>query len=172
MEFYDIIKRRRSIRKFDQKPVEEDIIQKLIEYVSLVPSSRSIYPVRVYYTTEPERIIALSKAKAHGSEFLASATLVFIICADTTKSDVWIEDASIAATYTLLAAEDFNLGATWVQIRNRFDKQGRKSEDVVKEVIGIDDPGIAVLCMIGMGYKGESKSPSSSSSMKEYFYRV
>ena len=61
----------------------------------------------------------LAKSKQHGSEFLKNAPLAIVICADSTKSDVWVEDCSIAAIIIQLTALSLGLGSCWAQIRDR-----------------------------------------------------
>lgn len=172
MELYDVIRKRRSIRSFIDREVEQSVIDRIIDCFSLAPSSRGIYPVRIFYTTDRNKIKKLSAAKAHGSQFLEKAPLVFIIGADASKSDVWIEDASIVATYILLAAEDLGLGATWVQVRRRYDSAGRSSEDVVKDILGVEDKSLRILCLVGMGYKAEEKPPGDGAEIRKNVFRV
>ncbi|MBQ8011806.1 MAG: nitroreductase family protein, partial [Oscillospiraceae bacterium] len=49
----------------------------------------------------------------------------------------WIEDSSIAMTYTMLAAEEQNLGCCWVQIHLRTDAQGLDAEENVREILSL-----------------------------------
>jgi len=72
---------------------------------------------------------------------------------------VWVEDCSIAATFLQLSVEENNLGSVWVQIRKRYNKEKRLSEDVVKEILDIKDDNIKIEAMIAIGYKDEEKEP-------------
>jgi len=168
----EVIRKRRSIRNFTNRRVEQKVIDRIIDYFSLAPSSRGIYPTRVFYTTDRDKIIKLSKSKAHGSQFLEGAPLVFIVGADASLSDVWIEDASIVATYILLAVEDLGLGATWVQIRKRYDSTGKNSEDFVKDALGVNDENLRILCLIGIGYKAEEKPPGDGAEIRKNVFRI
>jgi hypothetical protein len=77
----------------------------------------------------------LSKSKKNGSSFLKEAELAIVISADSSISDVWTEDASIASTIVLLTAENLSLGACWIQIRNRIHDDKSSSEDYVKHIL-------------------------------------
>ncbi|MFH1950680.1 MAG: nitroreductase family protein [Pseudomonadota bacterium] len=100
----------------------------------------------------------LSKAKSSGSGFLKDAPPAVILCADPEKSDAWVEDASIASTFILLAAESLGLGGCWIQIRKRMNKEGKPSEEVVAGLLNI--PGhLRVLSMIVLGYPAGKKLP-------------
>jgi len=74
------------------------------------------------------------------------------------KSDVWIEDASIAATLIQLQAEELGLGSCWVQVRGRYGENGESSEDFVRELLNIPLP-MQVLAIIALGHKAETKTP-------------
>jgi nitroreductase len=107
--FLSLLKNRRSIRKYQQKEIEKSKIEKLVKAALLSPSSRAIYPCEFIFITNKVLLTRLSQSKMHGSAFLANAPLGIVVIADSTKSDVWIEDASIATTFIILAAEAVKL---------------------------------------------------------------
>jgi nitroreductase len=108
--FSSLIQKRRSIRKFREKPVENEKIEILIEAALRSPSSRGHNPWEFIVVTEPGLLEKLSSAKMHGSEFLKNAPLGIVVCADEDKCDVWVEDCSIASTFIFLASESLGLG--------------------------------------------------------------
>ena len=77
----------------------------------------------------------LTKPKTGESSFLADAALAIVVCADPEVSDVWVEDASIAAFSIQLEAQSLGLASCWIQIRNRMHDEETKSEDYVKEYL-------------------------------------
>jgi len=162
--FIELEKKRRSIRKFRDKAVEPDKVELLVQAALLAPSSRAIKPWEFVVVREPALIRKLSAAKSSGSAFVAGAPLVLVVCADTAKSDVWIEDASIASTLILLAAEAEDLGACWVQVRNRRHDEARSAEEIIRELLGLPDQ-LAVLSMIAVGYPDEQKPPHTESEL-------
>ena len=85
--------------------------------------------------------------------------------ADPEKTDIWIEDASIAATMIMLSAQDSGLGSCWIQIRNRMHQDNIKSEKYVKQILKIPD-NLTVLCIIAIGYPDEKKSDKCIDEMK------
>ena len=108
--FIELARKRRSIRRYLDKPVEKEKIDLLVETALRSPSSRGINPWEFVVVTDPEIIGRLSEAKPHGASFLRKAPLAVVVCADPEKSDVWVEDASIASVYLHLAAADLGLG--------------------------------------------------------------
>jgi len=156
--FMSLIQKRRSIRKFQQKPVERERIDFLIEAALRAPSSRGFNPWEFVIVTERDLLKKLSGAKEHGSEFLKSAPLGIVVCADPDKCDVWVEDCSIASTFIFLAAESLGLRSCWIQIRKRMHNETTTSEEYVSEVLDIPS-GMKVASIIAVGYPDEKKFP-------------
>jgi nitroreductase len=100
----------------------------------------------------------LSLAKQHGSEFIENAPLAIIVCADSTKSDVWVEDCSIATIILQLTAQSEGLGSCWAQIRNRQHDYEKTSESYIQELFGLSEH-IKVECILGIGHPAELKNP-------------
>ena len=162
--FIDLERKRRSIRKYRKKPVEGETIDLLIEAALRSPSSRGNNPWEFVVVRESALIQKLSKAKAAGSAFVSGAPLVIVVCADTGKSDVWVEDASIASTMILLAAESAGLGACWVQIRKRQHNQEVTADGYIREALKLPDR-VGVLSMIAVGYPDEDRQPHQMSEL-------
>jgi nitroreductase len=160
----DILQRRRSIRRFETRPVEPEKIDLLAEAALRAPSSRGLNPWEFVIVTDPATLQALGRAKPHGAEFLAAAPLAMVIAADPERCDVWTEDCAIAAIIVQLAAVSLGLGSCWVQIRLRPHGDGRTAEAYVREVVGLPDR-LVVDCIIGIGYPAENKSPHPRSSL-------
>ncbi len=154
--FMSLIQKRRSIRKFLQKPVEREMIDVLIEAVLRSPSSRGFNPWEFVIVTERGLLDKLSGAKVHGSEFLKNAPLGIVVCADPDKCDVWVEDCSIASTFLFLAAESLGLRSCWIQIRKRMHNEKTTSEEYVSNILDIP-PGLKVASIIAVGYPDETK---------------
>lgn len=152
----NLLRKRRSIRKFTSQPVEAAKIEALVEAAVRTPTSRGRCPWEFIVVTEPELLVKLGKAKEHGSAFLGGAPLAIVVAANATKSDVWTEDCSIAAMVIQLAAEELGLGSCWAQIRLRPHNAGCSAEQYLKEMLGL--PGSHVVeCVIGIGYPAEVK---------------
>ncbi len=162
--FIDLLRQRRSVRKFLDRPVEKEKIDLLIEGVLRAPSSKGINPWEFIVISDTDRLKQLSAAKIHGSAFLKNAPLALVVCADTSKTDAWIEDTSIASIIAHFLAADLGLGSCWVQIRMRdYDKQ-ISSQDYLEKVLGLEN-NIAVEAIIGIGYSAEGRLGHPESSL-------
>jgi len=157
---YELLKSRRSIRKFQSKEVEKEKLDILLKSALLAPSSRSRRPWEFIAVTDKELLKKLSKAREHGSSFIENAPLGIVVIADPELCDVWVEDASIASIIIQLTAQSLGLGSCWIQIRERFHSDNLKAEDYVKDVLGIPSK-YSVECMIAVGYPAEVKEAYS-----------
>ena len=151
-----LLQERRSIRKFLSTPVEQEKLDILLESLLRAYSSRGNNPWEFIVVTQPEILEKLSRAKEHGSVFIAGAPLAIVICADTQKSDVWIEDCAIASTILQLSAASIGLGSCWAQIRLRSHGQGQSAEEFIRELFQMDER-FCVDAVIGIGYPDENK---------------
>lgn len=154
--FYDMLKARRSIRKFSDKEVEKEKIDIILKSALLAPSSRSLRPWEFIAVTDKDMLERLSHCKEHGSEFLAKAKLGVVVIADQEKCDVWIEDASIASIVMQLAAQSLDIGSCWIQIRQRFHNEQKSAEVYIKELMQIPEK-YCVESIIAIGYPDESR---------------
>ena len=155
--FISLVRKRRSIRKYSEKPVEGEKIDILIEAALCAPSSRGFQPWEFIIVTDPAILETLSRSKEHGSAFLKGAPVGIVVCADPGRSDVWVEDASIAAMLIQLAAESIGLGSCWIQIRERMHDPNRTAEAHVSDVLNIP-ANLKVACIIALGYPAEKKA--------------
>lgn len=155
--FLSLVQKRRSIRRYLDKPVEPEKIDRLVEAALRSPSSRGLNPWEFVVITDSVLLEKLSKAKPHGASFLKNASLGMVVCADPGKCDVWIEDASIASIYIHLAAASMELGSCWIQVRKRMHDQTKSAEDYIRELLNIPK-NIHVESIIAIGYPAEEKS--------------
>ena len=163
--FLSLIEKRRSIRKFQNKDIESEKIDQLIEVALRSPSSRGLNPWEFVVVTEKHTIEKLSMAKEAGSAFLKNAPLALVVCADENRSDVWIEDTSIASILIHLAATSLGLGSCWIQIRKRTHDHKKSAEAYVQELLNIPSH-LKVEAMIAVGYPDEEKSPHTRAELQ------
>lgn len=156
--FLDLLRKRRSVRRFKKKRIDGATIERLKEACLRAPSSRNLNPWEFLFVTDQSTLEGLSEVKQHGSSFIKDSALSVVICADETRADTWVEDCSIAAIILQLTAEAFGLGSCWVQLRMRNSASGKSSEAVARTVLSLPEDK-RVLCVVAMGYPDEKKSP-------------
>ncbi len=123
MDFYEVLKKRHSIRAFEEREVEKEKIEKITAAFSLAPSAGNLQAYQVYVIKTREVREQLADA-ALGQGFIAEAPVALVFCADQQQSAgkygergaqlYAIQDATIAAAYAQLAAAAEGLGSVWV----------------------------------------------------------
>lgn len=160
----ELMQQRRSIRKFTNQPVDADTLTRILKAALVSPTSMGRKSVEVVAVTDPSTLQALAACKKHSSGPLLSATLALAVVADTTKIDVWVEDAAIAAFAMQLVIESQGLGSVWIQMRNRRSAKDEDSEVAVRRVLALPDQ-YGVLCVLAAGHKGEVKPAYTEADM-------
>lgn len=157
-DFGELIKIRRSMRKFTEEELTQDQVVALLRAALMAPSSKGTRCWEFVVVDDKEQLQALAHCKDKGAELIEGAPLAVVVAADPTVSDVWVEDASVATTMLLLQAEDLGLGACWVQIRNRSMADGKPAEEMVRGILGIPEH-LRVLSVVAVGHKGMERKP-------------
>ena len=103
----------------------------------------------------------LAECKKLGGSQIIGADAVIVVIVNLKRGEFWIEYGAIASGYILLAAEQYDVGACWVHIRNRTGKR-KSSDEEIRELLGSPN-NYAVLNLIALGGKGEQKSGYSES---------
>jgi len=155
---FELLKTRRSIRNYLPIEVEKDKIIQITNAALMSPSSKRSTPWEFIVTEDKPMLLKLSECRSQGSQMLAVSPLAIVILADKTKSDVWLEDASIAAIIMQLEAQDLGLGSCWIQVYGRDKDAQQTSEEYIRELFEI--PGqFGVLCILSIGYPSELRKP-------------
>lgn len=156
--FSDLIKNRRSMRKFTGEELTQDEVVALMKAALMSPSSKRTNCWQFVLVDDKELLKDLAHCKEAGSAFLADAALAVVVVADPLVSDVWVEDASIASLMVQLQAEDLGLGSCWVQVRERFTVTGMPSNEFVHGLLDLPLQ-LQVLSIIAVGHKGMERKP-------------
>ena len=162
--FLSLLEKRRSIRKYLEKTIEPEKVDKLIEAALRSFSGKGGQPWEFVIVDDRDMLLKLSTAKPGGATFLKNATLGIVVCADQ-SSDTCVEDASIASAIIHLSATDLGLGSCWIQIRNRNHSDGRPAQEYIAELLGIPS-NLMVLSVVAMGYPDESKDPHAKAALR------
>lgn len=156
--FSDLIKNRRSMRKFTGEELTQDEVVALMKAALMSPSSKRTNCWQFVLVDDKELLKDLAHCKEAGSAFLADAALAVVVVADPLVSDVWVEDASIASLMVQLQAEDLGLGSCWVQVRERFTATGMPSNEFVHGLLDLPLQ-LQLLSIIAVGHKGMERKP-------------
>lgn len=169
MDYFEVVKTRRSIRAFEKKTVEEEKIRRIIEAINLAPSAGDLQPYEVVVVKDPMLKDELARA-ALDQSFVSEAPVCFVFITYPERSSkkygkrgselYCIQDATIAATYAMLAATALGLSSTWV---------GAFDEEAAARVIGATR-GKRPIVILSVGYAAESPEPSPRRPISDVVY--
>lgn len=154
----ELLKTRRSIRKYTEKEVEQEKLELILKAALLAPSSKGKRPCEFVVIRDKDKLKKVSRCRTvGGGPFIANSSIAIVILADTEKTpDVWIEDTSIAATLIQLEAHELGLGSCWVQVRERMHDDKITAEEYLREELSIPEK-YNIDSVISIGYPAENR---------------
>jgi nitroreductase len=152
----DTIYARRSIRKYQDKPVEKEKLETLLKAAMAAPSAMNNRPWEFMVVTEPEGMDAIRGALMFGKH---NAPAAIVVCGNTSifrnpaAANFWVQDCSAATENILLAAVTLGLGAVWLGVHpvHNFSKRIAKALHLPAH--------IKPLSAVYVGYPAEEKPP-------------
>lgn len=127
----DLFRTRRSYRKYSEKPIDEAVLKQIMEVGLISPTGDNFKTVELILIKDKDllnEIASMRKAAA----MLRHAGAAIIVLVNTQKTDLWIEDGAISASYMHLAADDLGIGSCWIQVRARDAVDGKEFEENFK----------------------------------------
>lgn len=159
MDILEIIRKRRSIREFEDRAVPEEAMDDLVEALRWAPSAGNLQSRFFYLILNPALREELAEA-AYAQDFIAQAPLVVVACADRRIAHTYgrrgtelymIQDSSASVQNLLLVAHAKGLGAVWV---------GSFDEERVRSLLDIPDD-LRPVSIVPIGWPAETPSPRS-----------
>lgn len=146
-----VIKKRRSVRKYQSRLVEPEKIEEILRAGMYSPSARHIRGWQFIVVDDKMTIKKLADTKMY-AQHLATASVVIAVVSEEYK--YWLENASIVAHQMTLEVVNQGLSTCWTQIYDSQRLDGSSAEEYVKQVLKIPQK-MRVLCLLGIGYPGE-----------------
>lgn len=153
MDAIENILGRRSIRKYRNKPVAEEVVRQLLDAGMHAPSARNIQPWHFVVVNERELLDKLSVAHPY-AKMLQQATLAILVCGDRNLQEMdgyIIQDCSAVTQNIMLAAHALGLGSVWLGMYPREERMKK-----VGDLLNIPS-NILPVALISIGYPDESK---------------
>jgi nitroreductase len=149
----DIIKKRRSIRKYTDKSVSPEIINQLLTAAMSAPSAANQQPWHFLVVEKREQLVALSSFNS-GYLPVAKAQVVIIVCGEEALAKLpqyWMQDCSAATENILLTATGLGLGSLWAGVT-----PGSTHQSKIKELFNMPE-NITPFAVVSLGYPDEEK---------------
>ena len=162
MNVYEAIEKRRSVRAYEDRPVEQEKLDRILEAARLAPSASNRQEWRFVIARDAATRQRLMKA-AGGQAFVGQAPVVIACCAETDGhvmrcgQPCYPIDVAIAIDHISLAAVEEGLGTCWI---------GAFSEPQAKEVLGIPEH-IRVVELLTLGYPATQPGARSRKAIEE-----
>ena len=165
----ELIEARYSARAYEQRPVEQEKIDYILECARLAPSAVNFQPWKFILVESEEKRTALHAGYAQ--EWFQQAPLYIVVCGDHSQS--WTRkkdshdhadiDAAIAAEHICLAATEVGLGSCWVC---------NFRPAIVSEVLGIDGETVYPVAIIPIGYATDTPTLKKRKALEEILTRI
>lgn len=163
MEFKEVVRKRRSTRRYTGKPVEIEKLRSAMETALRAPSSKNTRSTRLMAVRDLKRVHELGKLRDWGSSLLEEAGAAIVVLGDEEVSPMWQTNASIMATTLQLALVEEGLASCWVHVGDyqtlKDDPESQRSEDYVKELLPEIPANYRVWCVISIGYADYTPKP-------------
>ena len=148
----ELIKARRSVRKYTGEPVTDEQLKQLLEAAMAAPSASNRQPWDFVVVRDKTLLQGLGQVH-QWSGMAALAPVVIVVCGREDVSRHWVEDCSAATQNLLLATTALGLGAVWVAVYPEPER-----EDRVRRLLRIPEQ-IRVLCIVPLGHPAEAHPP-------------
>ena len=167
MNFLELVKARYSVRSYDQRTIEPEKLEYVMECTRLAPSAVNLQPWKFYIVTKPEDCAKMRQC--YHRDWFNEAPMYIIACSN--HDEAWKRrrsepkdhadiDISIAVEHLCLAAAEVGLGTCWVC---NFDVT------LCRELFGIDAPYEPVV-LIPIGYPAKEEMPEKTRKSNEEIF--
>lgn len=159
MDFLEVIEKRKTVRKYSDRLVDREILDAIVRVAQTAPSSRNSKSTAFMIVEDRDMIDALAQMRDFGATPLAGAPAAIVVLGDETKTDLWVDNCAISATFIQLAVTAMDLVSCWVHCNGRLCKKdepdGETSDMYVRELLGLKE-GLRPYCVIAIGYPEEN----------------
>jgi len=162
-DLYRIFATRRSTRKFAKTKIEGWMVDKILAAADTAPTAGNFQGFKVFYIKNQKTKEAL--VEAANNQPYVNAPVVLVFCMDPSRVKMnfppeilekfSIQDATLAAAFSMLAASGLGLSSIWI---------GMIDEEKVKSILGTDLKPSSILCI---GYPEKRRSPKTRRNLKE-----
>ena len=155
MDTLQAIRTRRSVRKYLDKPVPEELIQKLLAAAMQAPSARNQQPWQFVVIVDRKLLTKIPEFMPNAA-MAAKSPLAILVCGDLSleKSEgYWVVDCAAAVENMLLAAHALSLGAVWCGV---YPRELRMAG--LRQLLGLPQNVIAHSLVV-LGYAAEQVQP-------------
>ena len=160
MDLLEMMKNRRSVRKYTGEPIEDEKIEMVLQAGLLSASGRAIRPWEFIVVRDKQMLGKMAECRMGAAKMLEGADCAIVVIADGDKTDVWTEDCSIAMSNMHLMADVLGIGSCWIQGRLREATDGRSTEEYLRGLLGYPER-FKLEAVLSMGISEAHPAPVS-----------
>ena len=157
---------RRSIRKYKETNISDDIIEELLKAGMAAPSAGNEKPWEFIILRNKEVMKKITEVHPY-SKMLLNTAVAIVVCGDESKEKFkgfWVQDCSAATENILIAVQEKGLGAVWLGVYPMTDRV-----NAIKEVLNLPD-SVIPLSIIPVGYPDEERKPEDRFNKERIHY--
>jgi len=151
----DIIRKRRTIRKFTDQEVSQEQIDLLLELAMCAPNRLDRQPWH-FIVVQDKKVQKQCANLLRIHSYLETASAVIVACADPSRSTTWAMDVSAAVENMMIAATALGLGTAWVGSPDTVT--WNMLEEAVRDTLAIPID-VRVVALVALGYPAQERPP-------------
>jgi nitroreductase len=160
MDAFIAIKKRRSLRVYQDRAIAKKDLEEIIDAARLAPTARNEQPWEFVVVTEKEKIKKLANITDHGKFMAAAYGCIAVFCQNT---KYYLEDGSAATENILLAATALGIGSCWIA----GDKKEYAAQ--ISHALGVPE-NYKLISLIALGYPKEEAQTPQKRALKEVLH--
>ncbi len=168
MSVYELILKRRTIRKFRQDRIDRKILEKLVNAARFAPSGANLQPLKYVIVDEPEKVDAVFKhvrwagyiaPEGNPREGETPVAYIIILNDPDIRKTGYELDAGAAAQNIMLTALEEGIGSCWL---------GSIDRDDIRRILNIPEKYV-INTAIALGYPAESPVAEEENGSIKYY---
>ncbi|SNX54849.1 nitroreductase family protein [Thermoanaerobacterium sp. RBIITD] len=161
MEALDVLKQRRSVRVFEDKPIPKNILEDIIDCGRLAPTANNMQPWHFVVVTDKERLKYISEKATYGKFIKDAATCVIVYCESDNVHH--LEDGAAATENIILAAKAYGISSCWVA---GYDRTYEKD---INEFLQVPS-NLRMISIVPLGYSTQKPAARSKKPLTDVIH--
>lgn len=160
MGFFDVVKKRCSVREYNGRPVDRNVLESMVDAGRRAPTARGEEPWEFIVVVDKKKLAVLADITDHGRFLKDAQAAIIIVCRET---KYYLEDGCAATENILLTATDLGVGSCWIA----GDKKPYAAS--IMQCLNIPS-GYKLVSIIALGYPKDGFIPHHKRALQEVLH--
>ncbi|GGA85297.1 nitroreductase family protein [Ornithinibacillus halotolerans] len=158
MNVFEAIQNRREITKFEDRKIQENILEQVVDAGLFAPTGNNLPSKNLIVVQNRDMLDQLAETTPY-MKWLKEATAGIVVTGKPNVSKYWLQDASFACAFIWLEAVEVGLGSAFGAVYHSEDqKETEKREGYVRDLLNIPDEQ-RIVAVLGLGYPSMTPDP-------------